>query len=221
MTMSKEIKFIKFNGKPFINSMQLDINFRNKLNYLLAQYRGSNENYIRLVYNNVTLNTINIFNVDDNFILDDIDIILVIICNKKHIYCQEYNNTYKLNDKYDDKYHDLLKILVNKVNYNYIINSSYNNIVLAAVTAYGCALQYASDDMKNNYDIVLEAVKQNGRALQHASDNIKNNYDIVLAALNQDAYALQHASVDMKNNSDIVLAAVKKINMHYNIQVKI
>jgi len=41
----------------------------------------------------------------------------------------------------------------------------------------GCALKYASDELKDNYDIVLAAVQENNFALQYASDELNDNYN--------------------------------------------
>lgn len=209
MTLFREIKFFDINGKEIINSIIFDDDFRNKLNQLLEIYKSSNEDYIKLICNNIVLNTKNIFNVDDDFNLDNItDNVQVIKCYKKYVYCQEEINKFKVNDKYDDEYSILLKNLIRIKNYNYIINNSYYNIVLNSVKKDGTTLKYTSEDIKNNYDIVLAAVKQNGRALQYASKDMKNNYDIILNAVKQNGYALQYAEENMKNNFNIVLNAV-------------
>merc|ERR1712224_46450 len=74
----------------------------------------------------------------------------------------------------------------------------------------GCALQFASEEMKKNEQIVLAAVQQNGFALEFASEGMKKNEQIVLAAVQQNGFALQFASEEMKKNKNIVLAAVQQ-----------
>ena len=49
--------------------------------------------------------------------------------------------------------------------------------MLAAVTQNGNALQYASDELKNDKDVVLAAVTQNGNALGYASAELRNDKD--------------------------------------------
>jgi hypothetical protein len=81
-------------------------------------------------------------------------------------------------------------------------------VVMAAVTEYGRALQYASEMMKNNETVVLAAVTQEGRALEYASNEMKNIQAVVLAAVSQDGKALEFAGDEMKNNEAVVVAAV-------------
>ena len=47
-----------------------------------------------------------------------------------------------------------------------------HEIVLAAVTQDGSALQYASNELQADREIVLAAVKQEGRTLMYASDEL-------------------------------------------------
>ena len=45
--------------------------------------------------------------------------------------------------------------------------------------------EYASDELKNNYEIVLRAVQQNGFAYQWISNKLKYNLKIILASITQ------------------------------------
>ena len=87
-------------------------------------------------------------------------------------------------------------------------------ILLVAVTKNGLALEYASKELKNDREIVLAAVKQDcwgpPFALQYASDELKNDREIVLAAVNQNGLALKYASNELKNDREIVLVSVTK-----------
>ena len=60
------------------------------------------------------------------------------------------------------------------------------SIVKIAVSNSNCnypyALQYASDELKNNFDIVKTIISKNGYNLKYASDELKNNIDIVKIA---------------------------------------
>merc|ERR1712217_390495 len=58
-------------------------------------------------------------------------------------------------------------------------------IVQAAVQQDGKALQYASEEMKNNGAIVQAAVEQYGGALEYASKEMMNNVAMLSAAFQQ------------------------------------
>ncbi|WP_064610347.1 DUF4116 domain-containing protein [Streptobacillus moniliformis] len=47
--------------------------------------------------------------------------------------------------------------------------------VLKAVKQDGWALEFASEELKNDKEVVMAAVKQNGDALQFASERLRNN----------------------------------------------
>ena len=53
---------------------------------------------------------------------------------------------------------------------------------MAAVKSIGYALEYASDQLKSEFNIVMEAIKQCGWALKYASKGLRGNKEIVLAA---------------------------------------
>ena len=74
---------------------------------------------------------------------------------------------------------------------------------MAAVSQNGLALEYATDEMKNDKDVVLAAVQNYGRALEYASDELKNDKDVVMAAVRNDGAALGFASEEMKVDKDI------------------
>jgi len=76
------------------------------------------------------------------------------------------------------------------------------------VRKYGCALRFADESLRKNYDIVLATATQDGHALQFADESFRKNYDIVLAAVIQYGRALQFADESLMKNYDIVLAAV-------------
>ena len=82
--------------------------------------------------------------------------------------------------------------------------------LLIAVNQNGFALQYATEEQKNDPNIVLAAVKQNGQALMYASYDLKKNPEIVKAAIEQDCDAFKSASPRLQNNPDLVLMSVEK-----------
>ena len=79
-------------------------------------------------------------------------------------------------------------------------------IVLAAVRNNGCALGYVSDELKNDREFVLAAVRQNGWVLFYVSDELRNDKEILLAAVRQNGYALEYASDTLKGVKEIVIA---------------
>ncbi len=50
---------------------------------------------------------------------------------------------------------------------------------------------------------------KNACALQYASEALKNDKEVVLAAIMQYAYALQYASEALKNDKEIVLVTAR------------
>ena len=237
MSLPATVKFIELNGEPFIEPIVIDNTLKYKINELLLTYKGPNDDYIKLIYNDIILNTTYIFNVDGNFIIPTNDVnIYVVKSYKKYVFCAETNMVLLFNKYNDDYYFKILDLLyLDGISDNYILEASYYNIIKTCIYQHGDMLQfatdnikndyeivfqavrlsvhalnYASDDMKNNYEIVFRAVQNDGNALEYASDDMKNNYVIVLAAVTQNGNALEYASDDMKNNYDIVLAAVKQ-----------
>lgn len=78
---------------------------------------------------------------------------------------------------------------------------------MVAVQNDGTALQFASDELRNDKDIVLNAVKQNGSSLKLASERLQNDKDIVMTAVQQNRYALMYASKELQEDYDIQKAA--------------
>ena len=92
-------------------------------------------------------------------------------------------------------------------------------IVLTALEDSWEALEFASDKLKNDKEFVLETVQKDGWALEFASDNLKNDKEIVLAAVQQNrGLALEYASNNLKNDKEIVLAAVNNIEEHNSLE---
>lgn len=81
--------------------------------------------------------------------------------------------------------------------------------VLAAVTKWGFALEYAADSLKTDKEIVLAAVNDSGWALKHTADALKADKEIVIAAVSNDGAALRHAADSLKADKEVALAAVR------------
>lgn len=110
-------------------------------------------------------------------------------------------------------------------------------VVLEMVKKCPSGLEYADEEMQDNYAIVLTAVSIDGNAVEYASERLRNDYNIAITALNnirkgncildclgedlQDNYvivltsvsingrALQYASQRLQNDYHIVKVAVK------------
>ena len=82
-------------------------------------------------------------------------------------------------------------------------------IVLAAVSQNGLALDYASDLLKNDRTIVLAAVQSDGMALLYASDFLRNDTSIFLAAVQSNGMALQFGPEEFEDIREIVLVALQ------------
>ena len=88
-------------------------------------------------------------------------------------------------------------------------NQSKNerDFLLEALKQSGCALEYASDDLKADPVVVLEALKQNWLALEYASNDLKADRDFMLAAVKQYGGALRYASFELIGDMNLRFAA--------------
>jgi uncharacterized protein (TIGR02145 family) len=84
-----------------------------------------------------------------------------------------------------------------------------NSTFLAAATAKGEILKFASDDIKKNKELVIASVKQNGNMLEFAVDDLKHNKEVVSFAVQSKGSALQFASYALKDNKEVVAYAVQ------------
>lgn len=82
--------------------------------------------------------------------------------------------------------------------------------VLEAVKEHGCALMFASGQLRNDRQFVTEAVRQRGSALQFVSKDLQSDREIVLEAVRQDGTALQFAAKNLHRDGAIVWAAVQQ-----------
>ena len=82
--------------------------------------------------------------------------------------------------------------------------------VLKAVKEHGCALMFASEQLRNDRQFVTEAVRQRGSALQFVLEDLQSDREIVLEAVRQDGTALQFAAKNLHGDGAIVWAAVQQ-----------
>ena len=56
----------------------------------------------------------------------------------------------------------------------------YKRVTLADIKSSGINLKYATSEQRSDFDFVIEAVKRCGTALQYASDEMKNDPGLFL-----------------------------------------
>jgi hypothetical protein len=79
--------------------------------------------------------------------------------------------------------------------------------VLAALNQSGLALEYLSDEFRNNNEIVMVAVATTANAICFASEHLKNTKEVLLMAAKQKGYTKDSSEETIK---DILLWAVKE-----------
>jgi len=79
--------------------------------------------------------------------------------------------------------------------------------VLAAVTQDGCALSYASKELRADREVVLAAVTQDGCALSYASKELRADREVVLAAVKDFGCVLKYASRKLRKDVLVRFAA--------------
>merc|ERR1712087_237377 len=65
------------------------------------------------------------------------------------------------------------------------------DVVLAAVSQNGMALQYASEDLRADPEVVLAAIAQNGNAMMYAARHFQADRDFVRTAVGQQGGGLE------------------------------
>ena len=90
-------------------------------------------------------------------------------------------------------------------------DQNVKRFVLAAVGRWdgGYALEYASEDLQDDFEVVLSAVNTLGSSLEFASPALQNDRQIVLAAVFENKHALVYASSELRSNRVFMLARVR------------
>ena len=81
------------------------------------------------------------------------------------------------------------------------------DVILGTVRSMGAALEWLSDELRDDDEIVEAAVSADGYALEYASDRLKDNEQIVLTALVKNGWngkAMESASDRLKANEKFV-----------------
>ena len=83
-------------------------------------------------------------------------------------------------------------------------------VVLAAVTQNYCALKYASKALQGDKEVILAAVTQNCWVLKNVSPELQGDREVVLAAVNNDGYALEYTSQELRADREVCLVATRQ-----------
>ena len=68
-------------------------------------------------------------------------------------------------------------------------------------------LEFASYELRDNFEIIMEAVKEDGFAIEFASTRLKNNFEIVNCALNTSGYIFDLVGEEIRKNRQLILKA--------------
>jgi hypothetical protein len=86
--------------------------------------------------------------------------------------------------------------------------------LLSAISENGVALEFASDDLKDDEDVVLAAFSKYNGAILHASTRQKNdmnkNRTSAKMVVRDDGLALQYGSKAVQNDKEIIMEAVRQ-----------
>ena len=225
---SRFITIINNIDSSIVDRIELTDTFYVNLNLFLDKYSGPNEDYVKLICNNILINSINIFKVDEDFAMpDDTDIIYMVKSHKKYVYIKKVNEEYILirdeefcYDKYyyilyyfpdipriisyNDIMHndrkELIILLLHNCNY-----TNYNNTMIKYIS--GMIYSHEYDDYDFMLNIFSHCVKINN-IYSLISDRLKNNKKFILELVSLNPFILEYVTSDMKNNYDVVLAAV-------------
>jgi len=123
------------------------------------------------------------------------------------------DSCYEIDYVYDDDIGEKVEVYIHKLAFASDDIRNDKDVVMAAVSKDGSALEFASDDLKNDKEVVMAAVSNDGRALRYASEDLQNDKEVVMAALSNDGRALEYASDDFKNDKEVVMTAVSECGM--------
>lgn len=91
-----------------------------------------------------------------------------------------------------------LNDIMESVEISEITNEITNkDMAIEAVEYDGCALEYVSLDLKNDFDVVIAAVTQTGGAIIHASPNMRNNLHVAVTAIKDISETISSVSPDL------------------------
>jgi len=101
----------------------------------------------------------------------------------------------------------VMKQSSNGFNFNIVPEDDFS-IMLEMVYAYGRALKYASERLKDSEAIVMAAIRNDALVLKYASDRLRATFKIVMTAISIDGLALKFASAELQKNDEIIFEAL-------------
>ena len=84
------------------------------------------------------------------------------------------------------------------------------NIVLKAVKSDGYALEFASQELRDNEVVCLEACRQNGFAMRFVSERLRHDKEWGKRAMQANGYSLKYAGKSLKDDHEVALLACKE-----------
>ena len=227
-TNSKYITIINNINGFIMDKIELNDSFYNNLNLFLDKYRGYNEDYAKLMCNDRLINSLDMFKVNNDFIMpDNTDIIYMIKSYKKNVYLINDNGKYKLNkDIYYipgyDKYFYILLCFPHIIASGQIIKYSYRELILSLLKG---IYDEIYDDMQvdiiydhicnmlqsyeyDDYNLMLYVCSQFNYMYKFISYRLENNEEFTVDLITQNPNVLNYVNYKMKNNYNVVLAAV-------------
>lgn len=87
--------------------------------------------------------------------------------------------------------------------------SSNKELMKKIVPYNGHAMEFASEELKNDKDLALLAIHENPYTLMDLGDEILKNKEVVLEAVKQRGDTLRFANPDLQNDEELITAAIK------------
>ncbi len=81
---------------------------------------------------------------------------------------------------------------------------------LTVMSKVGKMLKYASKNIRDNKDIVIAAVSEDGRALEFASNRLQDDDLVANIAVNNDGVGFKYISNRLKDNEELLFTAIKQ-----------
>ena len=81
----------------------------------------------------------------------------------------------------------------------------------------GLALEFCSEELRDNKTVVLKAVKQNGLALKYASERLRKDQNVILEAISSNPESRQFIDPNFeKLHKDLLDKETEKVRQSYN-----
>ena len=217
------IRLVTITGEDYLREpITYTIDIVNYLNLFLFHENKDKEYYIHLVHDNVILNNISIFDIDDTFVFtENIKILFVIINNKKDRYIQRVPNSstiyirYNVGDNYSILLHEfMLKSSTLKNAISYLKKFNYKDMVIKYIKYNKDIdinmIHYIMNFFTDDLDVMLLMIKKYTNTYLLNRD-MRQNYYIVLVTIKKQRI-LRNLNEDLRDNYTIITRA---IDYHY------